>query len=375
VTRNLRSLLFVSTAAALALGGAGLVYAQLEGADRGIPPIDSSSNLEVDGILVDVGGDNANEARLAGWRIAQRLGWKKLWARTTGRPENQAPNLNDSVLNDIISGIVVEEEQVGPQRYVARLGLLFDRARTGEMLGLSGEIRRSAPMLVIPVMRTGSTAYSLEFRNPWQNAWAQFRTAGSAVDYVRPVGNGPDPLLLNAAQTGRRSRGWWRALLDQYGAADIVIPEVQLRRLYPGGPAVARFTAKIGPDAQPIGSFELRAENAGQIPAMLADGVRRLDQLFIQAFNAGLLRPDPTLITPAAYMPPPPPQLPEGEIREEQSGLTEIPTQELPVTQGPSVPGNLPQPTQPTPTPAPTPAPAPTPVPPAPTPAPGPRGR
>ena len=74
MTRNLRTFLLVSTAAALGLGGAGLVYAQLEGADRGIPPIDSSSNLEVDGIQVDVGGEDANEARLAGWRIAQRLG-------------------------------------------------------------------------------------------------------------------------------------------------------------------------------------------------------------------------------------------------------------------------------------------------------------
>jgi len=360
VQRPLRKLLLATTAAAIALGGAGLVYAQLEGADRGIPPIDSSSNLEVDGIQVDVAGDTANEARLQGWRIAQRLGWRKLWSRTTGRPENQAPNLNDSVLNDIVSGIVVEEEQIGPQRYVARLGLLFDRARTGEMLGLSGEIRRSAPMLVIPVMRTGSAAYAFEFRSPWQNAWAQFRTASSPVDYVRPVGNGPDALLLNAAQTGRRSRGWWRSLLDQYGAADIVIPEVQLRRLYPGGPAVGHFTARLGPDAQVIGSFELRAENAGQIPAMLADGVRRMDQLYVQAFNAGMLRPDPTLITPAAFLPPPPPP-PPVTTDEGTGGLGEVPAVELPITSTPSGPTNLP-PAQPTPTPAPTPTPTPPPA-------------
>lgn len=352
---SIRNLL-ISTAAVGTLGGASLVYAQLEGADRGIPPIDSSSSLEVDGIQVDVGGGTAQEARLAGWRIAQRLGWRKLWSRTTGRPEDQAPNLNDSVLNDIVSGIVVEEEQIGPRRYVARLGLMFDRARTGEMLGLSGEIRRSAPMLVIPVMRTGSTAYALEFRTPWQQAWAQFRTSTSPVDYVRPVGNGPDPLLLNAAQTGRRSRGWWRALLDQYGAADIVVPEVQLRRLYPGGPAVARFTARLGPDARSIGSFVLRAENASQIPRMLAEGVQRLDLLYIQAFNAGLLQPDPTLITPPAFLPPPPPPPSEAaeEGRGEQpAGVREDPVPELPVTETPDGPTNLlPQPQA---TPVPTP--------------------
>ena len=48
---------------------------------------------------------------------------------------------------------------------------------------------------------------------------------------------GADPLLINAAQTDRPGRGWWRNLLDMYGAADILVAEVQLQRLYPGGPA------------------------------------------------------------------------------------------------------------------------------------------
>ena len=82
-------------------------------------------------------------------------------------------------------------------------------ARTGQMLGVQGLVRRSAPVLVIPVMTTGSTPYSFEFQNEWQRAWAQFRTAGSLIDYVRTSGAGIDPLLLNRAQVGRRGRGWW----------------------------------------------------------------------------------------------------------------------------------------------------------------------
>ena len=38
-------------------------------------------------------------------------------------------------------------------------------------------------------------------------------------------------------------RGWWRNIIDLYGAADILVAEVQLQRLYPGGPARARFIA------------------------------------------------------------------------------------------------------------------------------------
>ena len=61
----------IPLAAALLVVGAGLVYAQLDGADRGIPPVDSTSSLEVLGIEVDVSADNAEKARVEGWRRAQ----------------------------------------------------------------------------------------------------------------------------------------------------------------------------------------------------------------------------------------------------------------------------------------------------------------
>jgi hypothetical protein len=293
--------------AALLLVGAGVLYAQLEGSERGIPPVDSTSNFEIMGVDVDVAADTGEQARQEGWRRARSIGWRMLWARTHNRPLAEAPTLSDSVLNSIVSGIVIDNEQIGPNRYIARLGVLFDRARTGQLLGVSGDIQRSAPMLVIPVMTTGSAAYSFEFRNEWQRAWAQYRTANSAIDYVRPSGSGIDPLVLNYAQSQRRGRGWWRMLLDQYGAADIVVPEVDLHRLYPGGPAVGIFTARYGPDNMFIGRFQLSARNSAEIPAMLSEGVRRLDLLYAQALQQGLLRPDPTLVIVQPPLPPLPP--------------------------------------------------------------------
>lgn len=282
---------------ALALGaaGGGVLYAQLEGSERGVPPIDSASTLEVTGIEVDVTAKTSEAARYEGWRQAQSLGWKALWAKTNGRPASQAPGLPDSVLNGIVSAIVVEQEQIGPGRYVARLGLLFDRARAGQLLGVQGHIRRSAPMLVVPVMLTGSSFQSFESRSEWQKAWARFRTGNSPVDYVRTTGLGIDPLLLNVAQTRRPGRAWWRMLLDQYGAADVVIPEVHLKRLYPGGPAIGEFTARFGPDDRVIERFTLRVENSGAIPRLLDEGVRRIDAAYTRALAAGLLKPDPSL--------------------------------------------------------------------------------
>jgi len=289
----------------IALSGlGGAVYAQLETAERGILPIDSSGTLEITGIAVDVGGKDAMSARYAGWRIAQREGFRALWAKMHKAPIAEAPNLPDSALDQIVSSINVEREQIGPTRYIAQLGILFDRARAAQYLGVEGgEIRRSAPMLLIPVTITGGTATSVELRNAWQRAWAQFRTSQSPLDYVRVSGLGVDPMLVNAAQVQRPGRGWWRNLIDLYGAADILIAEVQLQRLYPGGPARGRFIARHGADGEIVGGFTLTSSAQDGVNRMMVEGVRRMDRLFAGALAAGALVRDRSLDLPPPPLP------------------------------------------------------------------------
>ncbi len=279
---------------AIALGlAAAALFAQMEG-ERGVPPIASGGDFEVRGVKVDVFAKDADTARYAGWRMAQRQAWRMLWTRTHGG--GGAPVLSDSQLEAMISGIEIDYEQAGPTRYVATLGILFDRARTGAVLGVSGNVMRSPPLLVIPVLWDGGSAVSYERTNEWQKAWARYRTGDSAIDYVRVAGSIADPILLNAGQTGRRGRLWWRVLLDQYGAADVVIPIARLDRAYPGGPVTGTFTARYGPDNSLIGSVTLRASNDSGLAKMMDEGARRIDELYIRALNDGRLRPDPSLI-------------------------------------------------------------------------------
>lgn len=291
----------------LAAAGIGaVVYAQLESGNRGDLPLDTSNTLEVGPVHVDVGGPDALTARLAGWRIAQRQGFRALWAKMHNAPVNQAPVLPDGTLDQIVASINVDREQIGPNRYIADLRVEFDRARAAPFLGVEGAqvTEHSVPMLLIPVTVTAGTETSVESRNAWQHAWSQFRTAQSPIDYVRVSGMGADPMLVNAAQVSRPGRGWWRALLDMYGAQDILIAEVQLQRSYPGGPARARFIARHGPDNEIVGGFTLTAPNSDAIPAMMSQGAQRMDALFTQALAAGRLSRDPSL-----NLPPPPAQI------------------------------------------------------------------
>ncbi|RDE06355.1 heavy-metal-associated domain-containing protein [Sphingomonas aracearum] len=276
----------------------GVVLAQIENANRGVAPVDSSRSYEVGGVQVDVTGKTAEEARYAGWRLAQRRGWQMLTKRLGG-----GPMLPDGALNALVTGIVVEHEQIGPTRYVARLGVLFDRGRASSILGVVDGSARSAPMLVLPLEVSGGAETVFEQRSLWQQAWARFRTGTSAVDYVRPSGGGPDALLLNAGQISRPSRGWWRTVLDLYGAEDMLFPVVRLQRQWPGGPVIGVFQARHGPDNRALGSFTLRVSGPEGIPALLDAGVKRLDAIYSTALSSGQLAVDPSL----AYVPPPMP--------------------------------------------------------------------
>ena len=283
---------FHAIPAALALGlTAATLVAQMEG-ERGIPPIASSGDFEVGGIKVDVHADNPDAARVGGWRQAQRLAWRKLSTSMAAG----AIGLSDSQLDQIVSGIEVEQEQIGPNRYIATLRVLFDRARAGQILGVRSSAMRSPPLLVIPIIREGGTSTVFEQVNEWQKAWARYRTGDSAIDYVRTSGTGPDALLLNAGQIGRRGRLWWRNILDQYGAADVVFPIARIERQWPGGPVMGSFAARYGPDNELLGSFSLRANNEAAIPKMLDEAISRLNDIYARALMDGRLRTDPSLV-------------------------------------------------------------------------------
>ena len=246
-----------------------------------------TGDLEVDDIDVTTTGKTAQEARLAGWQDAYRQAWARL----------HGPTVGDGDLESMVSAVVVGHEQIGPHRYFARLGVVFDRARAGALLAAQngGPVTRSPPTLVIPLLYAGGVGQVYEVQGRWQKTWAEFSTGASAIDYVRPSGAGGESLLITAGQPGRRSRVWWRNLLDQFGASNVVMPIARLERQWPDGPVKGVFTARYGPDNIWLDSFTLTAPDEEAVPAMLSQALRRFDAIYISAYRQGLLEPDPTL--------------------------------------------------------------------------------
>ena len=283
-------------AATAMAGTAGMVAAQkMPDEIDNNEPIDSSGSYQVDHVEVDTTGPNAQAARVAGWKLAQRKAYAMLSKKHGG---GGVPA--DGVLDQMVIGIVVEDEQIGPNRYIAKLGVLFSRARVGGLLGLSAQADRSSPMIIIPVQWSGGSGVAFEQKTAWNEAWGRLRIGDSAIDYIRPNGNGPDAMLLNSGQANRRDRGWWRSVLDQYAASDVLVPVVTLTRQWPGGPVTGTFEARHGPDNQLLGRFILRVESEAGVPALLDAGVKRMDQIYQTALKGGGLLSDPSL----AYVPP-----------------------------------------------------------------------
>ncbi|WP_404481677.1 heavy-metal-associated domain-containing protein [Novosphingobium sp. BL-52-GroH] len=283
-----RNALVLGGVAALALavfGGAQLV-AQIEG-DRGIAPLANSEDIQVNGIQVDVTGKTGAEARIAGWKQAEKEAWKKVGG----------PDMPLESIDAMVSSVVIGHEQVGPRRYIATLGVIFDKAKAGQYVGggTAGTGPRSAPLLLIPVLQSGGVRQVFEVRGPWQRAWAEFQTSTSPVDYVRPTGSGGESLILTAGQAGRRSRLWWRTVLGQFDASDVLSPVARLERQWPGGPINGTFTARYGPDNKFLGSFTMTAASEQDLPRMLEQAVGRVDGLYRDALMQGALQPDPTI--------------------------------------------------------------------------------
>ncbi|MEM8725528.1 MAG: heavy-metal-associated domain-containing protein, partial [Pseudomonadota bacterium] len=129
--------------------------AQISG-ERGIAPTAASTDIEVRGIEVDIRANTGEEARQEAWREAQQLAWARI----------DGPPISSSQLSGMVSAIVIQRERIGPKRYIATLGVVFDRQRAGRFLGGASPARQSAPMLLIPVTVSAGTYTAFEVRNP-----------------------------------------------------------------------------------------------------------------------------------------------------------------------------------------------------------------
>jgi hypothetical protein len=253
------------------------------------------SAYAVAGIDVDVSAANPMLARMTAYRIAQRKAWPLLWSRLTGRDAAAAPRLSDGQLDSIVSGIESQGERFSMTRYIAKLGVVFDRSRTGAYLADAGGALQSPPMLLLPLLSDGAVRRVYDGKTPWLAAWQRFRETVTPVDYVLANGGAGDNLLLTGWQATRPDRQSWRNILNRFDTVDVLTAEARLVRQWPGGPVTGLFIARHGPDATELGRVRLTASDDAGVDAMLDAAVRQLDTIYAEALRDGRLRSEADL--------------------------------------------------------------------------------
>ena len=243
----------------------------------------------IGGIAVDTSAKTTYDARMAAYRIARAKAWPLLWNRLTGEAATSAPHLDDGTLQQMVAGIEIEGERFSTTRYIATLGVVFDRARASARFAGTAGALHSGPMLLLPIFDDAGARTLYQVKTPWISAWTRFSEGLSPIDYVIASGSAGDNVLLTSYQAQRTDRTLWRNILNRFEAVDVLVAEVRLTRSFPGGPVAARFVARHGPDGTLLGSFELRANTEAGLDAMLDQGVRRVDQIYADALRAGQL--------------------------------------------------------------------------------------
>ena len=253
------------------------------------------SAYSIGGIDVDVAGPNAQAARMAAFRIAQRKAWPQLWSRLTGLSVGAAPRLSDAELDSMVSGIESQGERFSETRYIARLGVVFDRSRASGYLGATGAGLHSPPMLLLPLLNDGGASKIYQGKTPWLAAWNRFRETVTPLDYVLASGSASDNILLTAWQAHRPDRSSWRNILTRFDTVQVLTAEARLTRGWPGGPVTALFIARAGPDAGELGRFTLNAASPDGLDAMFDTAVRQIDDIYANALRTGRLQSEPDL--------------------------------------------------------------------------------
>lgn len=313
--------------------GAAVVAQQARPRPPAAQPGAGTSAYAVGGIAVDVTARSVDEARRIAWTQAERKAWPQLWSRLTGRAESEAPRLSDGQIDAMVAGIESQGERFSANRYIATLGVVFDRSRVAGGLGGGLAMLQSPPMLLLPLQIDGGAATLYQTRSAWRDAWVRYRGNVTPIDYVLSAGTPADNLWLNAWQARRTDRAGWRTIMARFDTVDLLLAEARLERSFPGGPIRGLFIARHGPDGEELGRFALQVRSEDGLPGLMDAGVRRIDTLYGDALRAGRLRAERDLAIDLAPLAQDVPLIVEAPLPE-----TEAPPPQSPPGQPPAPP-------------------------------------
>lgn len=235
----------------------------------GLPCAVSAQEFRTDSIVVvEASGENASSAREVAIAKGQIEGFKLLIQRVApGDAEAIISTTPDSRMISAAKGFEVLDEQMSATTYRAKMKIQYDPDMINEILR-SPDTQAAASLktnvLVLPVLRMGSTLQLWEQDNKWRDI---FNSVGLEVGrgvIIMPYGDQKDKELADPFTASTAAYDRLMPLATRYGADQIVIAEavpviegathsltVNVRQLTPtGGEASSETYTPTGDETQ-----------------------------------------------------------------------------------------------------------------------------
>ncbi|MCZ6764004.1 MAG: DUF2066 domain-containing protein [Alphaproteobacteria bacterium] len=227
---------------------------------------------QVTGVDVDVTAASAAEARDEAIAEGQARALAAMLRRLTRAIDWQRiPALRPVDAQAYVLDFEIVNERTSDVRYLADLNVRFRPGAIADFLRMTGipfAQTRSAPVLVVPLLRQGDSVLLWEEANQWREAWATTQLSAGLVPIIVPFGDISDISEISSAAALRADRGALAGIAAKYGAQDSLIAVATLSSGGAGRDRVDVSLSRIGSGPQRPVAFTTTA-GAGQDTATL----------------------------------------------------------------------------------------------------------
>ena len=220
--------------------------------------------FQVSGIKVDATAADAVAAREQALLQGQTEGLRRLMRRLVPAEQHgRLPSVGPAEIERYVQNFEIADEQVGTNRYLARLTVRYEPDAVRELLqgaelGYAETV--SQPIVVLPVYRIAGGAQLWPENNPWWQAWADHMDLERLLRLVLPLGDLQDMAAVTADQALAGDPAALAALGRRYGSDDVLVAIATPR----GGAAAGPAGARPAPTAPAVLELEMRRSGAEQ---------------------------------------------------------------------------------------------------------------
>ena len=192
-----------------------------------LSPAAAQDVFEVKGIEVDEQAADEVQAKFNAIADAQRRALQVVLRRLV-QPEDvsRLPQVSGETLSQMVRDYDIADEKLGGGRYLATISVRFLPDQVSAVLRdaqIPFAMARSQPVVVLPVIDTGSGARLWDDPNPWRRAWSGRTPHAGLFPIVMPAGDLSDVATVNVNQVIGGDMQAIEEISEKYGASGAMV--------------------------------------------------------------------------------------------------------------------------------------------------------